>query len=79
MVEHYLHTVGVAGSKPAARTIFRNEIEVLGNADTVLTQKTAEFEGAKMRFPKRIKYHGRLLATIYGRSKGRNSYRVGWY
>jgi hypothetical protein len=22
VVEHYLHTVGVAGSKPAARTIF---------------------------------------------------------
>ncbi len=27
VVEHYLHTVGVAGSKPAARTIF-NEIRV---------------------------------------------------
>jgi hypothetical protein len=26
VVEHYLHTVGVAGSKPAARTIF-GEVE----------------------------------------------------
>jgi hypothetical protein len=26
VVEHYLHTVGVAGSKPAARTIFWLEI-----------------------------------------------------
>ena len=25
VVEHYLHTVGVAGSKPAARTIFFNQ------------------------------------------------------
>ena len=26
VVEHYLHTVGVAGSKPAVRTIFKNFI-----------------------------------------------------
>jgi integrase len=32
-----------------------------------------------VKFPKRIKRRGRVLAIIYGRSKGRNSYRVGWY
>ena len=31
-----------------------------------------------MKFPKRIKYHGRTLATIYSRCKGRESYRVAW-
>jgi len=31
-----------------------------------------------VRFPKRIKYRGRVLATIYGRCKGRDSYRVAW-
>jgi hypothetical protein len=30
VVEHYLHTVGVAGSKPAARTINPKEFEGLG-------------------------------------------------
>ena len=31
-----------------------------------------------MKFPKRIKYRGRVLATIYGKCKGRDSYRVAW-
>jgi integrase len=31
-----------------------------------------------VRFPKRIKHRGRVLATIYGRCKGRDSYRVAW-
>ena len=31
-----------------------------------------------MKFPKRIKHRGRALATIYGKSKGRDSYRVAW-
>jgi integrase len=31
-----------------------------------------------VKFPKRIKFRGRLLATIYGRCKGRCSYRVAW-
>jgi hypothetical protein len=34
VVEHYLHTVGVAGSKPAARTIFKTSI--LANARAVI-------------------------------------------
>jgi integrase len=60
------------------RTIFPQEIEVSGVPDTALTQETAESESAKVKFPKRIKHRGRVLATIYGKSKGRDSYRVAW-
>jgi integrase len=31
-----------------------------------------------VRFPKRIKYRGKVLAVIYGKCKGRDSYRVAW-
>jgi len=31
-----------------------------------------------VKYPKRIKHRGRILATIYGRCKGRDSYRVAW-
>jgi len=31
-----------------------------------------------VKYPKRIKYRGRVLATIYGKCKGRDSYRVAW-
>src|ERR1035441_5660208 len=60
------------------RTIFPQEIEGLGVTDTVLTQETAESESAKVKFPKRIKHRGRVLATIYAKCKGRDSYRVAW-
>src|SRR5205814_1896412 len=30
------------------------------------------------RFPKRVKYRGRVLATIYGKSKSYPLYRVAW-
>ena len=31
-----------------------------------------------MKFPKRIKHRGRVLATIYSKTKARRSYRVAW-
>ncbi len=31
-----------------------------------------------MKFPKRIKHRGRVLATIYDKCKGRDSYRMAW-
>ena len=46
-----------------------------------MTQKPAVFEPESepaVRFPKRIKYRGKTLAVIYGRCKGRESYRVAW-
>src|SRR5208282_186533 len=68
----------VVGSTPAARTSFHQEIEGLGASDTALTQETTETEGANVKYPKRIKYRGRVLATIYAKCKGRDSYRVAW-
>jgi integrase len=32
-----------------------------------------------VKFPKRIKYRGHVLAAIYAKSKGRDSYRVAWH
>jgi len=61
------------------RTNNPQEIGVSGVPDTALTQETAESESAKVKFPKRIKHRGRVLATIYGKSKGRDSYRVAWH
>jgi integrase len=60
------------------RTIFPQQIEETGVTDTAATQETAESESAKVKFPKRIKHRGRVLATIYAKSKGRDSYRVAW-
>ena len=60
------------------RTYFPQEIEVFGITDTALTQETVESESAKVKFPKRIKHRGSVLATIYGKCKGRDSYRVAW-
>jgi hypothetical protein len=51
----------LSGSKPATRTIFPQEVEVSGISDTALTQETAESEGAKVKYPKRIKHRGRVL------------------
>jgi hypothetical protein len=31
-----------------------------------------------VKFPKRIKYRGKVLATIYGKSKSYPLYRVAW-
>jgi hypothetical protein len=32
-----------------------------------------------VKFPKRIKHRGRVLATIYGKTKARPDYRVAWH
>jgi integrase len=68
----------IRGSSPLARTNSINEIDAFSNSDTVPTQETAEIEGANVKYPKRIKFRGRVLATIYGKCKGRDSYRVAW-
>jgi hypothetical protein len=46
--------------------------------DTALTQETVESESAKVKFPQRIKRRGRVSATVYGKCKGRDSYRAAW-
>jgi integrase len=65
-----------AGSSPAMRTIFPQQIEENGSPDTVPTQETPEL--AKVKFPKRIRHRGKVLAAIYAKCKGRASYRVAW-
>jgi hypothetical protein len=66
----------VAGSSPAKRTSFPQQIESSGAPDTDLTQETPE-SGNEVKFPKRIKHRGRVLATVYGRTK-KYGYRVAW-
>ncbi len=77
-VARQAHNLKVAGSNPAPATNFPQQNEVFDVADTALTQETAESESANVKYPKRIKHRGRVLATIYGKSKGRDSYRVAW-
>ena len=67
-----------AGSSPAMRTIFPQQIEGNGVTDPVPTQETAESELAQVKFPKRIRRRGKVLAILYGTCKGRDSYRVAW-
>lgn len=67
-----------AGSNPAKRTIFPQENEQTGVSDTVSTRETPESEVKTLRFPKRIKFRGRELATIYGKYKAYPQYRVAW-
>ena len=46
-VEHFLHTEGVAGSKPAARTILtRNKIEAAWRAEAGRRSKSAQDNAA---------------------------------
>ena len=46
VVEHYLHTVGVAGSKPAARTSFTEQIEESTEICTEFNQTFATYPEA---------------------------------
>lgn len=78
MVEHYLHTVGVVGSKPTARTIFTGVFEEIDNSRTVTAQFPAETKSPKLRFPKRIRYR-REEATIYGTTEKYAFYRLVYY
>ena len=63
------------------RTTFPEEIEKSGAPDTALTQETPESgpnPEKDVKFPKRIKFRGRELATIYRPSKSYPNYRVAW-
>jgi integrase len=63
------------------RTTFPRENEESGASDTVLTQETPESRAEPekdVKFPKRIKFRGRPLATIYRPSKHYPNYRVAW-
>ena len=79
MVEHYLHTVGVAGSKPASRTIFLREIDEFQSSDTILTQNPPEKGDEQVtKWPVKVKHRNKVYARIYRPCEGRDSYRVSW-
>jgi len=75
----FLHTVGVAGSKPAARTIFSREIDKIGSPDTILTQIPPENgDDDVSKWPKKVTHRHRVYAKVYRPCAGRDSYRVAW-
>jgi hypothetical protein len=45
--------------------------------DTVLPQEWPESAATNVKFPKRIKHRGKVLAVSYGKSKS-HGYRVAW-
>jgi hypothetical protein len=82
VVEHFLHTEGVAGSNPAARTIFLKENGDIVLVDTLLTQDFTSC-GSKQqervaKFPKNISHRGLVRAVIYNRTAQRPYFRVSW-
>ncbi len=81
MVEQPAVNRRVAGSSPASGANFPAENEGYGQPDTVSTQEKPESgtePGKDVKFPKRIKFRGRPLATIYRPSKSYPNYRVAW-
>ena len=56
--EHFLHTEGVAGSNPAARTIFPDENGGSVLSDTNQTQKTLRNAPEPVKYPKLFKRRG---------------------
>jgi integrase len=66
------------GSNPTAPTIFPSEDGKIGIGDTETTQKTPESSEEQMRFPKRIRHRGQVLATIYAKTKAFPAYRLAW-
>ena len=61
------------------RTTFPEESDGSGESDTDPAQISAGTERPQVKFPKRIKFRGRALATIYGKTKSYPFYRVSAY
>lgn len=68
------------GSNPCRAANFPEENELSGKSRTDSAQNAAESESEdNVRFPKRIKHRGKVLAVIYGKSKAYPFYRVAAY
>jgi integrase len=50
----------------------------IGIGDTETTHKTPESAEEQVRFPKRIRHRGQVLATIYAKTKAFPAYRLAW-
>ena len=66
------------GSNPTPSANFPSKDGNLGGCDTETTQKTPQSGEEQMRFPKRIRHRGQVLATLYGKSKAYPAYRLAW-
>jgi hypothetical protein len=73
-VEHQYHTLGVAGSNPAARTIFPQEIDSTLESRTLFAQNSHE-RNRELKFPMVVKYRN-VQAKIYRKSKRYPFYRL---
>ena len=66
------------GSNPTPSANFPSKDGNLGGCDTETTQKTPQSGEEQMRFPKRIRHRGQVLATIYAKTKAFPAYRLAW-
>ena len=66
------------GSNPTPSANFPSNDGNLGGCDTETTQKTSQSGEEQMRFPKRIRHRGQVLATIYAKTKAFPAYRLAW-
>ena len=66
------------GSSPSRGTTFTEENEGFEKSDTVLAQNPAGSEPRKVKFPQIIR-HRRIEATIYGKSRHYQRYRLAYY
>ena len=68
----------VLGSSPSRGTTFQAENAGIASTDTELTQNSPDPDEQNVKWPKRIKYRNRALATIYRKTARYPSYRVCW-
>ena len=78
MVEHAAVNRGVEGSSPSSGAIFSNEIKGFDTYRTNRAQILAGLERPQVRFPKTIRFR-RIEATIYGKTKKYDFYRLVYY
>ena len=78
MVERAAVNRDVVGSSPTSGANNPEQIGFLAVLTQSRRKETSESESANVKYPKRIKHRDRILATIYAKCKGHDSYRVAW-
>jgi site-specific recombinase XerD len=77
VVEHLLHTQGVAGSNPAPRTTYSKENDRQLEICTEFAQNSARPADKRVKFPVTIR-HRSSQVKIYGPAKNFNYYRLSY-